>query len=484
MRPALPLATLLVLALPAARPLSAQADRAARIDSLFAEWTQPGSPGVSVVIVEDGTVVLERGYGIAQLEHDAPITPATVFHVASVSKQFTAFAIALLEQEGKLSVDDEVRTYIAEFPDFGERITLRHLINHTSGVRDQWELLGMAGWRLDDVITKDQVLALMRRQRELNFRPGSEYLYSNMGYTLLAEIVERVSGQGFNAFLDERVFRPLGMTSTHMHDDHEHVVPDRAYSYRRPGDGPWRNAVLSYANAGATSLFTTAGDLARWLRNFETGEIGGPALVARMRERGVLTSGDTIPYAFAIGQGEHHGRTSWSHGGADAGFRSFVLHLPAERLGVVVLSNAASFNSGGTAHRVADIWLGDSHDETAATPPGAPAPASESPQTEAFAPSPDELGAYVGTYYSPELDVLYHIEIIGDRLTALHHRLGAIPLEPRDETDEFAGDRWPFRRLQFSRTPGPEGAIDGFRMTGGRVRDLWFVRLGEGAIPG
>jgi CubicO group peptidase (beta-lactamase class C family) len=353
---------------------AAQLEPQPRIDSLFARWTQPGSPGAAVAVLRDGEIVLERGYGSAQLEHDAPITPATVFHVASVTKQFTAFAIALLAERGALSLDDDVRVHIPELPDLGRHITLRQLIHHTSGVRDQWELLAMAGWRLDDVITKDHILGLATRQRALNFEPGAEHLYSNMGYTLLAEVVERVGGKPFPEWMREHVFQPLGMHATHMHDDHERVVPRRAYSYRLV-DGSWRNSVLSYANAGATSMFTTAGDLARWLRNYETAQLGSAALTAQMRQRGVLNSGDTISYAFAMGRGEHRGRTTWSHGGADAGFRSTVLHIPGERLGVVVLGNAASVDAAGLARQVADIYLG-------VEPAGQPAQAQRQAQPE------------------------------------------------------------------------------------------------------
>ncbi|MGH7476975.1 MAG: serine hydrolase domain-containing protein [Longimicrobiales bacterium] len=457
---------------------AADAARAARVDSLFAEWTAPGSPGAAVAVLKDGEIVLERGYGLAQLEHEVPITPATVFHVASVSKQFTAFAIALLAQRGELSLDDDVRTHLPELPDLGARVTLRHLIHHTSGVRDQWELLGMAGWRLDDVITKEHVLALMRRQRELNFPPGSEYSYSNMGYTLLAEVVERVGGMPFPEFLAEHVFRPLGMTRTHMHDDHEHIVPGRAYSYRGGPEDEWRNAVLSYANAGATSLFTTAGDLARWLRNYETAEVGGADAIAQMKQRGVLTSGDTIDYAFAIGRGEYRGRETWGHGGADAGFRAMVLHIPEERLGVVVLSNVAPFDPGGMAQRVADVWLGD------VAPAEDEAERASEAQREAPVPrtvTTAELAAYAGTYYSPELDALYHIAGRDGRLVVRHQRLGDIALRPGDEEDEFAGERWPVRRLLFTRDAADQ--VDGFRLTGGRARNLRFLRLADGVLP-
>lgn len=330
-----------------------------RVDQLFAPWTRGGSPGASVAIERNGEILYEQGYGLAQLEYDIPVTPTTIFHVASVSKQFTAFAIAMLAVEGRLSLDDDVRTYIPELPDFGHLITLRHLLHHTSGLRDQWNLLGLAGWRLDDVITKDQILRLFTREHDLNFVPGAEYLYCNTGYTLLAEVVARVSGQSFREWTAEHLFEPLGMTRTHFHDSHEEIVPNRAYSYAYAQDGGYRNSVLSYANAGATSLFTTAGDLARWMHNLQTGTVGGQRVLQLMHERGVLNNGDTIPYALGLGFGEYRGLTTVGHGGSDAGFRSNVVRFPDQGFSVAVLSNLAGFDPGGLARQVADIYLAD-----------------------------------------------------------------------------------------------------------------------------
>lgn len=458
----------------AAMPASAQPnDFATRADAVFAEF-RGDRPGAAVAVVHDGNVVFERGYGLAQLEHNVPVTPATVFHVASVSKQFAAFAITLLAQQGRLGLDDDIRRHLPEIPDLGSTVTVRHLIHHTSGVRDQWELMMMAGWRMDDVITRDQIMTMMRRQRELNFQPGAEYLYSNMGYTLLAEIVERVSGTTFGEFLRRNVFEPLGMAHTHVHNDHEMIVPNRAYSYRQR-DGEWRNAVLSYANQGATSLFTTAGDLARWLHNFETAQVGGPAAITQMRQRGVLNDGDTIPYAFALSRGEYRGRTLWSHGGADAGFRSVVVHYPEQRLGIVVLSNAANANPGRLAQQVADAWFGDV--VAAPTPTTAP-PQQQSAQRPArWQPTPDELRALTGDYYSPELATVYTLELRDSALVMTHPRLGSTPMQPTAR-DEF---RTGSRSLRLERSA--DGVVTGFRLSGSRVRNLAFVRLHPGALP-
>ena len=271
-----------------------------KVDQLFSEWDKWDSPGAALAVIKDGSIIYKRGYGSANLEYNIAITPSTIFHVASVSKQFTAFAITMLAQEGKLALDDDVRKYLTEVPDFGKTITIRHLIHHTSGLRDQWELLAMAGWRLDDVITKQHILKMVRHQKELNFEPGEEYLYCNTGYTLLAEIVERVSGQSFREYTEANIFKPLGMTNTHFHDDHEMIVKNRAYSYAPDKDSGFRKSVLSFANVGATSLFTTVEDLAKWIQNFDDGRVGGAAVIEQMHERGILNNGGKLNYAFGL----------------------------------------------------------------------------------------------------------------------------------------------------------------------------------------
>jgi CubicO group peptidase (beta-lactamase class C family) len=405
----LPIIAVALALVTAARLAEAQAvadPRATLIDSIFAPWSAPDGPGAAVAVIEDGRLVLSRGYGRATLEYDVPITPQTIFHVASVSKQFTAFALTMLADQGRLSLDDDIRTHLPELRDFGHTITVRHLIHHTSGLRDQWELLMMAGWRIDDVITKDQILSLARHQEDLNFVPGAEHLYSNMGYTLMAEIVERVTGETLRDWSRRNLFEPLEMASTHFHDDHEFIVPGRAYSYRPAPDGGYRHAVLNYANAGATSLFTTAEDLTRWIHNLETGRVGGAGVIARMKERGILNNGDTIAYAFALSHDEHRGERMLQHGGADAGFRSYLAWFPERRLGVVVLSNAATFNSGAVARQVADVFLGHAAPSV---------PDAERPAPPAIAIAPALLDDYVGTYLL-RTGSLVSLERSGDRL--------------------------------------------------------------------
>lgn len=538
---------------PTALAQDSQDPLAAKVDKLFADWDKPDSPGAAIAIIKDGAVVYKRGYGIANLEYNVPITPATVFHVASVSKQFTAFAITMLAGEGKLSLDDDIRKHLPEVPDFGKKITVRHLLHHTSGLRDQWELLAMAGWRLDDVITREHILKMVRHQKELNFEPGHEYLYSNTGYTLLAVIVERVSGQPFQDFTAERVFKPLGMSNTHFHHNHQTVVKNRAYSYG-PAGGGWVIMPLNYANVGATSLFTTAEDLARWVINFEEKRLGGAAVIEQMHEKGVLNGGKQIDYAFGLSLGRLRGLKTVGHGGADAGYRAFVSWFPEHRFGVVMLSNLATFPGPRLAEQVAAIYLGDKLGpaetrQRAANPTavkvnpaiydayvgkyladdwmgvtitregdllfGQPVgqqraemiPLSETKffvkdvgaeiaferdengkvagfkmtqngQTRGAKklevmpePTAAQLAEFLGDYYSPELGTVYTLTVQDGQIVAQHRRHNDIKLT-RLDGDRFLGSQWFFQRVQFTRDA--EKRVTGFRLTGGRVRNIRF----------
>lgn len=384
-----------------------------KIDQLFAAWDRPDSPGASVAVVQNGKIVFKKGYGAANLEYDVPNTPSTIFHIASVSKQFTAFAIAMLAEKGKIALDDDIRKYLPEIPDFGEKITIRHLVHHISGMRDQWNLLAMAGWRLDDVITKEQVLKLLSHQQDLNFKPGEEYLYCNSGFTLMAEIVARVSDQSFAEWTAENIFKPLGMNNTLFYDDHQKIVKNRAYSYFQDQNN-YKKSVLSYANVGATSLFTTVEDLSKWALNFEKMTVGNQSVMELMHERGVLNNGEKISYAFGQVVGEYKGLKTVSHGGADAGYRTYFSRFPEQRFAVVVFSNLASFNTGGMALKIADIYLGD-HMEKPAPKEEKKAEKKENKGEEVQV-SKELLDAYAGQY---ELNPGFIITVKreGDRLS-------------------------------------------------------------------
>lgn len=423
---------------------AAQDVSATAIDTLFAEWDKPGSPGAALVVMRGDEIIYEKGYGSANLEYGLPITPRSVFLVASVSKQFTAFAIAMLAEQAKLSLDDDIRTHVPEMHDFGTLITLRHLIHHTSGLRDEFDLLGMAGWRMDDVITKEMILNLAYRQRDLNFEPGSEYSYCNTGYTLLAETVERVTGQTFRAWTTENIFAPLGMAQSHFHDDYRMVVPDRVQGYVKDGEG-FKKEVYSYQSVGASGLFTTAEDLAKWVRNFKSAKVGGAAVLEQVHERGLLTNGDTLSYAFGLGHGTYKGHRRVSHSGWHRGFRTYLIRFPDDDLAFILLGNLESFNPVEKTLQVADLYL---------------------------APSPEKLAEYAGTYASKELDTTYTLAVEDDRLV-LHHRRNDEATLAFDGPDQFTTTAWYFDRLAFTRE---NDAITGFKASTDRARNVVFVK--------
>ena len=333
---------------------------ARRVDSVFAAWNGTDRPGCALGVDQGGQPLYRRGYGMADLQHDLAITPQSIFHVASVSKQFAAFSVALLAQDGRLSLDDDVRRYVPEMPDLGHRITIRQLIHHTSGLRDQWELLGMSGWRYPtDLITESDVLRITSRQRGLNFTPGTHYLYSNTGYTLLAVIVKRVSGQSLRDFADARIFRPLGMTETHFHDDYSMIVRGRTSAYEPREGGGWKISIPTFDTYGATSLFTTVDDLLKWQRNFDTGTVGGAALLSAGQQPVTLTGGRTLNYGYGLALGSYRGARTVGHGGADAGYRSDLLRFPEHGLSIAVLCNGSTTGPGQLSRQVAEVLLGD-----------------------------------------------------------------------------------------------------------------------------
>lgn len=352
------------------------------VDALFTSWDKPFSPGAAVGIVHEGRAVYRKGYGLASLEHGIAITPSTAFDIASVSKQFCAFAIALLASEGAIDLEDDIRSLLPEMPDFG--ITIRHLVHHTSGLRDWPGTLAAAGYDMEDVISFDEILAMARAQQALNFSPGEEYSYSNTGYNLLAEIVARRTGKSFRAYTDEAIFKPLGMHRSHFRSHHEEVVPNRAYAYA-PSEAGYRRVGNNLVARGSSSLFSSVDDLVRWTVSLSERRLGGPAPHELMALQGVLNSGEAIPYAFGQVAGTYRGLETLSHTGSWAGFRSVLLRFPEEDFAVIILGNVSTMNPMGLARRIADLYLG----HLMADPDAAPA---EMP------PAPESLDDYVGTY--------------------------------------------------------------------------------------
>lgn len=342
-----------------AQKVVAPPDAASQVDHIFAVFNQPDSPGCAVGASIDGKTVLSAGYGMADLEHNVRITPQSVFEAGSVSKQFTAAAVLLLAQQGKLSLDDPVRKYLPEVPDYGTPVTIRQMLHHISGLRDWGSVEAIAGWpRTTRMYTMANVLEIVSQQRALNYPPGAAYSYSNTGFNLAAMIVARVSGRPFPQFTRDAIFNPLDMSSTQWRDDYQRIVPNRAIAYTK--DHGTVRMLMPFEDAyGNGGLLTTVGDLLRWNRNFTEGKIGGPGLVKEQEQRVQLNDGRTIAYASGLMILSWHGLREVSHSGSTAGYRAWLGRYPDQGLSVAVLCNLASANDTQLGHRVADVYLGD-----------------------------------------------------------------------------------------------------------------------------
>src|SRR5688572_8856841 len=393
---------LLFLALGGTRTAGAQGlpvDVARRVDSVFVALDKPTSPGCALGIYNAGQVAYTRGYGMANLEHGVPITPQTVFDLGSTSKQFTAMSVLLLEEERKLSLDDDVRKWIPELPRYAKPVTIRHLLHHTSGLRDYLTLMWLRGVNFDGVTTANDAVSIITRQGETNFEPGAEYLYSNSGYFLLSEIVRRAGGKSLADFARERIFTPLGMEATHFHDDHTMIVPRRATGYAPRTGGAFRISMSGFEQIGDGSVMTTVEELARWDGNFYTGSVGGRPLLARMEMRGSLTSGRELDYASGLIVGTYRGLRTIRHGGSWAGYRADLLRFPEGRTSIAVLCNLSTAGPGRLAQRVADVVLADR-----LSAPAVATTAGQGGSPGSVRLDRSELARYVGVYRQIETE--------------------------------------------------------------------------------
>lgn len=405
------LLTLLTFALPATAQTTNEA--AAKVDKLFQNWNKSDTPGVAVGVIQNGGLIFSKGYGMADLEHDVPITPSSVFYAASVSKQFVTMAILLLEEQGKLRLDDEIQTYLPDFPSYQAPLTIRNFIHHTSGVRDSLTLWELSGRDIYDQIDEDAMYDLLKRQKELNFKPGEKYLYSNACYFMLALVVEKVSGQSIKAFAEENMFKPLGMTSTHFHDDQYHIVKDRVFSYSPSPEG-YRNLIMRFDLVGSGGLYTNINDLFLWDQNFYDNKLGNgqQELVEKMTEDGVLNNGQSTGYAFGIKNGVHKGLKTVEHGGSLAGYRTYLIRYPEQNFSVIILANVSDFSSGSMARDVAEVFLKDVFTEDGVET------VAEIPNQEAIKTSlsEEDLKAFTSRYFSRDTRILVEISYRDNKL--------------------------------------------------------------------
>jgi len=348
----------LALVVTASPALLAADETTDKVDKLFAAWDKTTTPGAALAVIKDGKIVYERGYGMAKLEDGIVNTPDKVFDIGSVSKQFTAACVAMLVRDGKVRVEDDIRKYLPEMPAYEKPVTVGHLLHHTSGIRDYNALLSLAGFRPEsDSPTVEEAVEIIRRQKKLNYTPGEEYSYTNSGFFLLSQIVERVSGKSLNAFAQERIFKPLGMTKTLFQDDHTQIIKDRATGYTQAeAGGGFKINMSNWDETGDGNVYTTMRDLYLWDQAFYTGALGKD-LTDMLQTTGVLNSGKAIDYAWGLVVTDYKGLKVVEHGGAWVGFRAAIVRFPEQKFSVVILANLDSIDPSGLALRVADIYL-------------------------------------------------------------------------------------------------------------------------------
>ncbi len=434
-----------------------------RVDRIFAAYDRADAPGCVLGVVRDGKFIYQRGYGMANLDYDIPNAPGMVYYVGSVSKQFTAAAIALLALDGRISLDDDIRKYFPEMPGYARPVTIRQMVHHTSGLRDIYGIMDLAGKRLEDVFPDAEAIALIARQKETNFAPGAEHLYSNSGYFLLGQLVKRVTGQSLREFAEERIFRPLGMTETHFHDEPGHLMKRRAMSYEPgPGGRGYRiSYIQNFDKIGAGGLYTTLDDLLKWDTNYYTQQVGGPAFQQMVHTRGVLTGGDTLVYAFGNNVTSYRGLRVTEHSGALMGYKAEVLRFPDQRFSVLLQCNYGPIDPASLAYAVAEVYLGD---RMGARPPArrpAPRPTRRPGNAATDA-------ALVGSYYGEEADATWSVRRTGSVLE-LVRPLHTDTLEALTDGTFRAGPI----TLQFT---GPANRPTAFTVEAGRVRNVRFVR--------
>jgi CubicO group peptidase (beta-lactamase class C family) len=461
--------TVVVAALSVAVSAQPQPAWTTRVDAVFTDVAKPGSPGCALAVFRDGRIAYEHGYGMADLEHDVPITPGSVFYVGSLSKQFTAFAAALAASEGKLSLDDDVRKWIPELPDYGSRITVRHLVHHTSGLRDYNTVFDIAGRRNDEAFDNHTVLRIVSRQRALNFKSGDEYLYSNSGYVLLSHIVERATGTPLAQYAKSRIFEPLGMRDTQFYDDVTRLVKRRAFAFDRASSGEWRDNTPHSQRTGAGGVLTTVRDLLAWDNNAYEPKVGSRALIAQTHQTGTLNSGKALSYAHGLQIGEYRGEKVVEHGGSLGGYRAHLMRFPDARTSIACLCNFGTSNAGARARRVADAVMGDRFRQPVPTST-APAPGGARAATAALTLTAEQLREYAGRYDSDEADTSFVVDVEGGQLRLKRERdMSPIALRP------LAADRFAFRNMEV-RFIRENGRISALAVDAGRVVDIRFTK--------
>src|SRR5882762_4955347 len=390
-----------------------------KVDQVFAAYDRPDSPGCALGVIRNGEFLYKRGYGSGSLELGVSLTPQSIFYMGSVSKQFTAASVVLAAEQGYLSLDDDVRKYIPELPSYGYTITLRQMLNHTSGYRDYLALLLLAGDNWEDVHSMPEILDLISRQKALNYIPGSEYLYSNTNFVLMSEVIQRTTGKSLAQFAEENIFKPLGMSHTRFYEDRTGVVPGRVPAYKPLAAGGFGvDWTTNFDLVGDGGLLSSVDDLLMWDRNFYANKLGKGTLLRELQKPGVLNSGKQIGYALGLFIGSHRGLPTVEHNGSLFGYRLELLRFPEQKFSVISLCNLESAKSRILASRVADIYLKEQERPAAAVLQVDPQP-------------------FIGQYRNPESHSVLDLSIAeGDLASAGEHFKALGPRRFRAASEE------------------------------------------------
>ncbi len=444
-----------------------------KVDEMFKQWDRDDSPGAALGIFKDGRIIYARGYGVANLEYSLPWTPQTVSRTGSISKQFIAMCIAILIEQGKLSLDDDIQKFIPGWPDYGRPIKIKHLLHHTSGIREYLTLVSLIGKPEGSgyVYTPCELVEMLSRQKELNFKPGEMFSYTNSGYFLLSEIINRVSGLKTSAFAKKYIFSPLEMNNTHFHDNPNMIVKNRAYGYSPEKDSGYRLDILRLKVIGDLGVFTTIEDFLKWDQNFYDNKLGKGTqdLIKKMLTRGKLNNGKEIPYALGLNTENYRGLRTRSHGGSAVGYQAYYIQFPDQKFSIVILSNLSIFNPGRITRRIADLYLADQFTES---PVPMQRQRSFEQRPEPISLTLQQLKKYVGNYYSDELDITYTFTVENNNLILkLRETMNTLTAY---SIDSFG---WGRRRLDFTRNR--ENKITGFVLQEGVVKNMKFKKINK-----
>lgn len=385
------------------------------VDQLFKKWDTDSTAGASLAIFKKGRLYYKSSYGMANLDHSITLSPKSVFYAGSVSKQFVAMAMLLLEEEGKIDLSEDIRTYFPEFPDYGHKITFYHLLYHTSGIRDYLDMWEISGRHYIDYYDDDAVLDIIIRQSKLNHPPGENYMYCNSGYFLMQKVIKRITGKTFAEYSSEKILKPLGMENSHFHDNYTHLIKNRASGYRNFEDNSYGSIPMRFDLVGSGGLYTTVEDMEKWDSNFYRNKLGkkDQSLIDRMNQSGKYNDGQNIDYGLAQKIQYYRGYTGYFHNGVMGGYRAFYGRIPGLETSIVILSNVEQFKPDFMALDIFDIVLKEHFVENRLTKKK-----PENKKEEEFEAHPN-LPLYLGSFYNEELDARYRFRIEADNVFLL-----------------------------------------------------------------